>query len=185
MRRKKIRYALALGAVVMGLAGCGQKEKDYDVYFFNGKSEIAESLKDACQTYEKETGKKVKVFTVGTTEGSETLRSEIKSKAYPTVFATNAIGIEEWKSAGYALDASEIQNKGLKALYENLPDSMKLEFEGEGNYGIPYNIEGYGLIGNQKLLKEILGLDTIEQFKADYRVATYGEFQEMTKALDA
>lgn len=185
MRRKKIRYALALGAVVMGLAGCGQKEKDYDVYFFNGKSEIAESLKDACQTYEKETGKKVKVFTVGTTEGSETLRSEIKSKAYPTVFATNAIGIEEWKSAGYALDASEIQNKGLKALYENLPDSMKLEFEGEGNYGIPYNIEGYGLIGNQKLLKEILGLDTIEQFKADYREATYGEFQEMTKALDA
>lgn len=78
-----------LAAVCM--AGCGKKVKDYDVYFFNGKSEIAESMQDAAQMYEEETGKKVKVFTVGTAEGNETLRSEIKSGDYPTVFATNAI----------------------------------------------------------------------------------------------
>lgn len=184
MKARKVAMLLVLGLAVIGLSGCGQKKKDYDVYFFNGKSEIAESLEDACKTYEEETGKKVKVFTVGTVEGNETLRSEIKSKDYPTVFATNSIGIEEWKSAGYALDASGLQNADLKELYENIPESMRLEFEGEGNYGVPYNIEGYGLIGNKELLMDILSLDTIDQFKADYQEAGYEEFQAMTEALD-
>ena len=144
VKTKYIGIAAAISLTAITVCGCGEKEKDYDVYFFNGKSEIAESLETVADEYEAETGKKVKVFTVGTSESSETLRSEIKPKAYPTVFASNAIGIEEWKSAGFAMDASKIHNPQLKALYESVPDSMKLEFEGEGNYGIPYNIEGYG-----------------------------------------
>lgn len=178
---------LFVGALlsVISMTGCGKADKDYDVYFFNGKSEIAESIQVAAEKYEEETGKKVKVFTVGTAEGSETLRSEIKSKDYPTVFATNAIGIEEWKSAGYALDASGIQNEELRALYESLPETLRLQFEREGNYGIPYNIEGYGLIANKQLLQEILELDSIDGFKADYQVATYEEFQGMLESLDA
>lgn len=166
------------------LAGCGKSERDYDVYFFNGKSEIAENLQDVAERYEEETGKRVKVFTVGTAEGTETLRSEIKSKDYPTVFATNAIGIEEWKSAGYALDASEIQNEELRKLYESIPEALQLQFERQGNYGIPYNIEGYGLIANKRMLQEILSLDGIEDFKNDYKAASYEEFQGMLEALD-
>ena len=183
---KAKRAGLLMGALFaeIGLAGCGKGEKDYDVYFFNGKSEIAESLQDVALKYEEETGKKVKVFTVGTGEGTETLRSEIKSKDYPTVFATNAIGIEEWKSAGYALDVSGIQNEELKALYESIPEALRLQFEREGNYGVPYNIEGYGLIANQQMLKEILELEDMDGFKSDYRAASYEEFQGMLEALD-
>ncbi len=62
---------------------------------------------------------------------------------------------------------------------------MKLEFEGEGNYGIPYNIEGYGLIANKKMLTDILELGDIEQFKQDYKAASYTEFQDMVKSLDS
>lgn len=184
---KRAKRAGILAGVLLAsavLAGCGKKNKDYDVYFFNGKSEIAESIQDAARKYEEETGKKVKVFTVGTAEGSETLRAEIKSRDYPTVFATNAIGIEEWKSAGYAMDASGIQNEELKALYESIPDALRLQFEREGNYGIPYNIEGYGLIANRQLLQEILGADSMETFQSDYKSATYEEFQGMLEALD-
>ena len=185
MKTKYIGIAAAISLTAITVCGCGEKEKDYDVYFFNGKSEIAESLETVADEYEAETGKKVKVFTVGISESSETLRSEIKSKAYPTVFASNAIGIEEWKSAGFAMDASKIHNPQLKALYESVPDSMKLEFEGEGNYGIPYNIEGYGLIANKKMLTEILQIDDINQFKQDYKEASYTEFQDMIKSLDS
>lgn len=184
MKIKYIGFILALGLAAAGLGGCGNKEKDYDVYFFNAKSEIVDSLERVAEKYQEETGKKIKVFTVGTAESNETLRSEIKSKDYPTVFASNAIGIEEWKSAGYALDASEIQNEKLKALYESVPETMRLEFEGEGNYGIPYNIEGYGLIANKQMLMEILGLEDAEQFKSDYKAASYEEFQNMIQALD-
>lgn len=183
---KAKRAGILMGALfaAIGLGGCGKSEKDYDVYFFNGKSEIAESLQDVVQKYEEETGKKVKVFTVGTGEGTETLRSEIKSKDYPTVFATNAIGIEEWKSAGYALDVSGIQNEELKALYESIPEALRLQFEREGNYGVPYNIEGYGLIANQQMLEEILETEDMDGFKSDYKAASYEEFQGMLEALD-
>lgn len=183
---KAKRAGILIGALLaaISLGGCGKSEKDYDVYFFNGKSEIAESLQDVVQKYEEETGKKVKVFTVGTGEGTETLRSEIKSKDYPTVFATNAIGIEEWKSAGYALDVSGIQNEELKALYESIPEALRLQFEREGNYGVPYNIEGYGLIANQQMLEEILETEDMDGFKSDYKAASYEEFQGMLEALD-
>lgn len=171
--------------VALSVTGCGKADKDYDVYFFNQKSEIAESLNELADAYQEETGKKVKVFTVGTTEGAETMRSELKSKEYPTLFSSNAIAFEEWKSAGYAYGAEEIQNRELKELYESVPEALRLQFEGEGNYGIPYNMEGYGLIADQQMLKEVLGEEDLQDFEKDYKAADYKEFQEMVKAIDA
>lgn len=45
--KKSARYlclAALTGAAAICLTGCGKVKKDYDVYFFNQKSEIAESL---------------------------------------------------------------------------------------------------------------------------------------------
>lgn len=187
MKVKRILLFMAAAIAAAGLTGCSQKEKDYDVYFFNAKSEIAESLDELAKKYEEETGKRVKTFTVGTAESAETMRSELKSKAYPTVFTSNSVAFEEWKSAGFAVGAEDILNPELKALYENLPDSIRLQFDGEGNYGIPYNIEGYGLIADRRMIMGILDLDEsgLEQFKADYQEADYKEFQDMVIAIDA
>lgn len=182
---KKVCLAALAGISVLGMAGCQKSEKDYDVYFFNQKSEIAESLNDLAREYQEETGKKVKVFTVGTAEGSETMRSELKSKEYPTLFTSNAIAFEEWKSAGYAYGAEEIQNEELKQLYESVPDALRLQFEGEGNYGIPYNMEGYGLIADQEMLRELFDVENLDAFTEDYKAADYEEFQSMVIALDA
>lgn len=173
------------GSAMLAWTGCGSVKKDYDVYFFNQKSEIAESLNDLADKYQEETGKKVKVFTVGTTEGAETMRSELKSREYPTLFSSNAIAFEEWKSAGYAVNVEDIGNNELKALYESVPDALRLQFEGEGNYGIPYNMEGYGLIADEQMLMEILGLDSLEDFTGDYKAADYEEFENMVTTLDA
>lgn len=177
--------AALAGTVVLGCTGCKTVEKDYDVYFFNQKSEIAESLEELAREYEAESGKRVKVFTVGTNEGSETMRSELKSRQYPTLFSSNAIAFEEWKSAGYATGVEDIDNEELKSLYESVPDALKLQFENEGNYGIPYNMEGYGLIADQEMLSAILDTEDLEGFKEDYKAADYEEFQSMVIAFDA
>lgn len=182
--KKQICQLTLAGIMVLALTGCGQKKKNYDVYFFNGKSEIASSLDELALKYKDETGKNVKIFTVGTVEGAETLRSELKSKDYPTVFTSGAISFEEWKSAGFATGIDDIQNEQLKELYESVPDTMKLQFEGQGNYGLPYNMEGYGLIGNKKMIMDILELDNIENFIRDYKEANYKEFQDMVKSID-
>lgn len=181
---KALGVCLLAGAAAVTVTGCGKVNKDYDVYFFNQKSEIADSLNDLADEYEAQTGKKVKVFTVGTTEGSETMRSELKSKEYPTLFSSNAISFEEWKSAGYAAGVEEISNPELKTLYESVPDALKLQFESEGNYGIPYNIEGYGLIADRQMLEDILGVTDLNAFTADYKEADYEEFQQMIVALN-
>ena len=112
------------------------------------------------------------------------MRSELKSKEYPTLFSSNAISFEEWKSAGYAAGVDEISNPELKALYESVPDALKLQFESEGNYGIPYNIEGYGLIADRQMLEDILGVTDLDAFTADYKEADYEEFQQMIVALN-
>lgn len=187
MRKKlsTVCKAALVGIAALGLAGCGKAEKDYDVYFFNQKSEIAESLNELAAAYQQESGKKVRVVTVGTTEGSETMRSELKSREYPTLFSSNAIAFEEWVSAGYACGAEDILNGELKQLYESIPDALKLQFEGGGSYGIPYNIEGYGLIADRQMLEDILGTESMAGFWEDYKAAGYEEFQEMVVAMDS
>lgn len=78
----------------------------------------------------------------------------------------------------------EISNPELKTLYESVPDALKLQFESEGNYGIPYNIEGYGLIADRQMLEDILGVTDLNAFTADYKEADYEEFQQMIVALN-
>ena len=86
MRAKKLVACALSAAMMLGLAsmtGCGSAKKDYDLYIYNTKSEIADSIQDLCKDYETETGVKVKVYTCGTQETMETLRSEMNSKNYP------------------------------------------------------------------------------------------------------
>lgn len=187
MKKKRalsVSMALLMLASTISLMGCGSSKKDYDVYIYNTKSEIADSYEKLASEYEKETGIKVKVLTSGTDTAMETLRSEVTSKDYPTIFSCNASQVKEWVEGKYATDAAEIENTELKALYESIPDSMKLTSSGSGNYGIPYSVEGYGLIANKNMIKDILGLDNADGFIADYKVATYDEVAEMVKAMD-
>lgn len=69
-------------------------------------------------------------------------------------------------------------------MYESVPDALKLQFEGEGNYGIPYNIEGYGLIADRQMLEDILGTTDLDAFIADYKEADYEEFQQMDYGVE-
>jgi raffinose/stachyose/melibiose transport system substrate-binding protein len=86
---------------------------------------------------------------------------------------------------GYALDASEITNEELKTIYNEIPTALRLTADDEtGNYGIPYNIEGYGLIANETILADIFGLENATQFETDYKAATYEEFETMVVAVN-
>lgn len=186
--RKKVLSLLMTGTFVLsvGLSGCSSKsaKKEYDFYFFNTKSEIAESLENLCEEYKEETGKTVKVFTVGTDDAVSTLRSELQSSSSPALYAANAAQFEEWVQAGYATEVKDIKNEELKKLYETIPETLKLQFNGEGNYGIPYNIEGYGLIANKQMIKDVFELDTVDSFISDYKEATYEEFESLVVAID-
>lgn len=191
MRAKlaKVAALCLTGVLACGLlSGCGSskdKKSDYDFYIFNGKTENAKAMEAICQEYEKEKGVKVKVFSLGTTELMETLRAEMNSSEMPTIFSCNADTLREWKEGGFVQDLNTIDNAEFKEFINTIPESMRLVGESSESYGVPYNIEGYGLIADTRMICDLFGLENSDQFVADYKKATYPEFQELFKAVDA
>ncbi len=130
-----------------GASSSGSKE----IYFLNFKPEIAEVYDEIAAKYEEETGVKVKVVTAAAGTYETTLKSEIAKSDAPTIFQINGpVGYQSWKD--YTLDL-----KGTK-LYNSLSDKSLAVVDGDGVYGIPYVVEGYGIIYNQATMKKYFAL---------------------------
>lgn len=163
MKRKKwLGLILALTLFAGIAAGCGKDNsgasgsngasgKAGDIYFLNFKPEIAEVYEKIAKDYEAETGVKVKVVTAAAGTYETTLKSEIAKSEAPTIFQINGpVGYQNWKD--YTLDLKDTK------LYSYLSDqSLAVTSEG-GVYGIPYVVEGYGIIYNDALMKQYFGL---------------------------
>ena len=137
-----VLLALCVVATAFSLAGCGSKTAD--VYFLNFKPESAAIYEEIAKKYEEETGKKLKVVTAAANTYEQTLKSEIAKKNAPTIFQINGpIGYNEWKD--YCLDLKNTK------FYSYLTDKSLAITENGGVYGIPYAIEGYGIIYNKAI----------------------------------
>lgn len=181
---------IVLSAVLIStaLAGCGDKTPkaptDYDFYIFNGKSENAEAMEKIVNQYAEERDLTIKVFSLGTTDVAETLRSEMNSDHKPAIFSTNIGGVAEWAESKAAMDLNEATNPELKALADQVPSAMRLSMDGTQNLGIPYNIEGYGLIVDTRMIDDLFGKDHTDSFLEDFKAATYDEFEQIVEALN-
>ncbi len=159
---------------------------DYDFYIFNAKGESADALQKAVDSYSASTGKKVKVFSLGSgTDSTEMLRAEMNSDHMPTIFTVqNAQNLVEWVEGGFAMDLSQATDENFKKMANEVPQNFYLTRDGSVNYGIPYNIEGYGYIADKKMLAALFGEDKVEDFIAAYKIAPYAEFEAMVTAID-
>ena len=124
-----------------------------EIYFLNFKPEIADKYKEIAKAYESETGTKVKVVTAASGTYEQTLKSEVAKKNAPAIFQINGpIGYQSWKN--YCADLSNT------SLYSNLTDQSLAITEGDGVYGIPYAVEGYGIIYNNAIMQKYFALNT-------------------------
>lgn len=145
-----VLMAIIILAIPLCLAGCGEKSKS-EVYFLNFKPESASTYKKVAADYEKETGKKIKVVTAAANTYEQTLKSEIAKSKAPTIFQVNGpIGYESWKE--YCLDIKDSK------LYSYLSDKSLAIKDDNGVYGIPYVVEGYGIIYNDAIMKKYFAL---------------------------
>ena len=154
MQIKKMLAVLVLPALLTSLlCSCGAKSNDKEIYFLNFKPESAEKYKEIASVYEKETGIKVKVSTAAANTYEQTLKSEVAKSNPPVIFQINGpIGYESWKN--YCADLTDT------SLYQLLADkSLAVTGPNGGVYGIPYVIEGYGIICNLAKLNEYFALD--------------------------
>lgn len=172
---KKIFTLVIAAALVLSLCACGDKKTDTNtsdtgktdtaagsVYFLNFKPEIADVYKEIAQKYKEEKGVDVKVVTAASNTYETTLKSEIAKKAAPTIFQINGpVGYEAWKN--YCLDLSDTK------LYSYLTDKDLAVKNEDGVFGIPYVVEGYGIIYNNAIMEKYFALKdkTVDIGKAE------------------
>ncbi len=157
---KKILSIFLCVALLTVLTACG-KDKDSmntdgtqkgAVYFLNFKPEVADIYKEIAEKYKEETGVEVKVVTAASNTYETTLKSEIAKKEPPTIFQINGpVGYEAW--AKYCMDLSDTR------LYGYLTDKDLAVKSGDGVYGIPYVVEGYGIIYNNAIMEKYFALE--------------------------
>lgn len=174
-RTKLLVFLFAMLLVVASLTACGNdddtdtnkeadttdeaKEGDEDktesadeIYFLNFKPEIAEVYDKVAADYEEETGVKVKVVTAASGTYEQTLKSEIAKSDPPTIFQINGpVGYQSWKD--YTLDLKSTD------LYSYLSDPGLAVTSDDGVYGIPYVVEGYGIIYNNAIMDKYFALE--------------------------
>lgn len=158
---KKIISILTVIALTFAVTACGKKDENptddtaaaATVYFLNFKPEAADIYKEIAQKYEAEKGVKVKVVTAASNTYETTLKSEIVKSDAPTIFQINGpVGYRSWSK--YCLDLSDTK------LYSYLSDKSLAIKNEDGVFGIPYVVEGYGIIYNNAIMEKYFALDT-------------------------
>ena len=151
---KRIVSLFLLSLVFIGslssLASCG-REKGVTVRYLNFKPEVAEKYTAIAKEYEKETGVRVIVETAAANTYEQTLLSKLPTREAPTIFQING----PRSFAAYKDYLSDLSKTGL---YAHLSDKdLALEKDGMV-YGIPYVVEGYGIICNRRILDKYFAL---------------------------
>ena len=131
------------------------------VYYLNFKPEVDEVWQKLAEEYTAETGVPVKVVTAASGTYEQTLMSEIANAEAPTLFQINGpIGYQNWKD--YCADLKDTD------LYSWLLDkSLAVTGEDGGVYGIPYVVEGYGIIYNNAIMEKYFALDGAKAVSMD------------------
>lgn len=154
MLKKVLSVVLCVSLIlsVTLLVGCGDSGSA-DVYFLNFKPESANVYVELAETYQKETGVKVKVVTAAANTYEQTLKSEIAKSSAPTIFQVNGpIGYQSWKD--YCLN---IENSDFAKLLSD--DALAIrDANGKGIYAVPYVVEGYGIIYNDAIMRKYFSL---------------------------
>ena len=148
MLKKKIVAVAVLSSLIVSLfTGCSftAKKEATEIYFLSCKPEVKAVWEEVSEAYEKETGVKLKVLTAADGNHERTLKAELAKKDSPTLFQINGpVEYQKWKN--YCLDLSGTD------LYSWMLDKNMAVTDGSGVYGIPYVVEGYGIIYNQAIM---------------------------------
>ncbi|MFL0247500.1 ABC transporter substrate-binding protein [Candidatus Clostridium stratigraminis] len=190
MNKKLLSIVLTVAVGTTLLAGCGSKSTAgtsssdgskssgaKEIYFLNFKPEIADKYNQIAAEYEKETGVKVKINTAAAGTYETTLKSEVAKSDAPTIFQINGpVGYQAWKD--YTLDLKDTK------LYSYLTDKSLAVKDGEGVYGIPYVVEGYGIIYNESIMQKYFALsDKTVSIKSTSEITNYNLLKQVVEDM--
>lgn len=176
MKKKLIALGTAALMAASVFAGCSNTKED-TIYYLNFKPEIAGVYEEIAKVYKEETGVTLNVVTAASGTYEQTLKSEIAKADAPTIFQINGPrGYSNWKD--YCKDLSGTE------LFKHLTDkSLAITVDG-GVYGIPYVVEGYGLIYNNAIMEKYFALDGAKASSMD-EINSFAKLKEVTEDMTA
>lgn len=178
---KKVTGGLVVLSATLALAACGNgdnadkkdsKEEQVTVNVFQFKVEFADQFKEVAAKYEKENPDvKINITTVGGGDDyGAALKTKFSSGEEPNIF--NVGGPEDIKTWNkYLSDVSD-----TKAAKEAMEGTLEGVTEDGKVLGLPYNIEGYGLLYNKNVFKKV-GIDVKD-------IKTFSDLEDAVKKID-
>lgn len=173
MKKKSLALLLALTMTVSCLSGCGGQaaasndknvateeadtneassesveevsEGEYGkLVIFQSKTEIMDKLNQCAEDFTEETGIEVEVWETSGDNYFTDLKTDLSTEAGPTLFSL-APGSESVEMADYLEDVSDL------SFIDKVSAGMVDEVNGK-KVGIPYTLEGFGLVYNSSLI---------------------------------
>jgi raffinose/stachyose/melibiose transport system substrate-binding protein len=184
--KKQMTVAVVVAALALGVSACGADSgggggdsTKGSVYFLNFKPEVADLYTAIAQAYTEETGVPVKVETAASGTYEQTLKSEIAKADAPTIFQVNGpVGYQSWKE--YTADL-----KGTE-LYQHLTDKDLAISNSSGVFGIPYVIEGYGIIYNDAIMKQYFAMpDKVSPLASAAEIKSFDQLKQVADDMQA
>ncbi len=175
---RMLSVCIAALLLMGGLSACGDKKTDaVTVRYLNFKPEIADKYKDLAKTYEEKTGVKVVVETAANNTYEQTLASKMATDEAPTLFQINGPrGYAAWKD--YCADLKNTQ------LYQHLTDKGLAITDGDKVVGIPYVVEGYGIIYNKAITDRYFALaDKATPYASMDEIDSYDELKALVEDM--
>ena len=157
--------------------GCAKKTDTLTVRYLNFKPEIAEQYEALAAIYQRQTGVKVIVETAANNTYEQTLATKMATDEAPTLFQINGPrGYAAWKE--YCADLSDTE------LYKHLTDQSLAVKDGNKVVGIPYVVEGYGILYNKALTDKYFALpDKAVDIQSMDEVNTYAELKAVAEDM--
>ncbi len=151
---KKIIAIIMTLIMTVSLASCkntGMGNESTKVRFLNFKPEVADVYNDIAKAYKEETGVELIVDTAANNTYESTLAARMGTSEAPTIFQINGPrGYANWSD--YCKDLSNTE------LYKHLTDKSIAVTVDDKVYGIPYLVEGYGIIYNEEITDKYFAL---------------------------
>ena len=192
--KKALSLILSL-VLLLSFAACGKGEADKttasgasnenkpaaatEIYFLNFKPEIASVYEKIAEEYKEKKGVTVKVVTAASNGYEQTLTSEIAKSDPPTIFQLNGpVGYRSW--ADYCADLKDT------ALYSFLSDKSLAIKDGDSVYGIPYVVEGYGIIYNEEITDKYFALkDRATSFSSMDEINSFSKLKALVEDMQS
>ena len=138
---------------------------DYDIYIYNSKGKTRNSSRPCARPIPRNRRENQEVFPSAQPGPHGDLRAEMASKIHRRFFSIQGIKeLPEWQESGRALDLSQAADPDFKKACRGDSENPMPSTDGTTNYGVPYNLEGYGYLVDKQMITDIFGEENTEAF---------------------